>query len=356
MKVLIFTGAFGMGHYSAAKAIKEEILKERPYADIEIIDFLEYLLPKSGKIAYGIFNFMVSKFSFVYNFFNKIVAKRTSVPLKRSVIKKIDLLLNNNIDFVVSTFPACTQYFSEYKKVRNCNIPLYTYITDISVNKEWISEKTDMYFVGSNITKKLLEDKNVDKEKIIVSGIPIRERFKEEKSIEEFKNKKEILIMGGSLGLVPCSISLLKNLSYNKNIKITFIAGKNKKLLERIKIECPDIEAMGYTDKIDEYMKKSDLIITKAGGITLFEAIYSETPLYIIRPFLYQEIGNATFIQDSGIGKVIWTNAIDISEDVTSLMENELLLESMRENIRKQKLELKSVSPLDYYKGVKVCY
>lgn len=358
MKVLIFTGAFGMGHYSAAQAVKEEILKDKPEATVIIIDMIEYIFPKLSKVIYDCFNFMVDKFSLIYNCFNKVVAKRTSVPLKKSVTKKIDLLLkNNDVDLVVSTFPACSQYFSAYKKMRNSNIPLYTYITDISVNEEWISEKTDMYFVGSEITKKSLLCKSVESDKIVISGIPIRQKFKEEKIIGKIKDKKEVLVIGGGLGLIPCSLDFLESLSKDDNVKITFIAGKNKKLLELIKNKYPNIEAIGYTDKVDKYMKKADLIISKSGGITLFEALFSETPLYVIRPFLYQEIGNAKYIQDSCIGKVVWTKGVDIYEDVTSLLNNELLLESMKENILLEKEKLQSASPLNYYYGgLNACY
>ncbi len=357
MKILIFTGAFGMGHNSAAEAIKEEILKEKPDATVIIIDMIEYIFPRLSKLVYDVFNFMVNKFSLIYNLFNKIVAQRASVPLKKSVTKKIDLLLkNNDIDFVVSTFPACSQYFSSYKKMKSCTIPLYTYITDISVNEEWISENTDMYFVGSEATKESLLCKNVESDKIVISGIPVRQSFKEEKIIEKTKHKKEVLIIGGGLGLIPYSIEFLEKLSKDKNVKITFIAGKNKKLLEFVKEEYPSIESIGYTDKVAQYMKRADLIISKSGGITLFEAIFSETPLYIIRPFLYQEIGNAQYIQRSCIGKVIWTKGVDIYEDVTSLLNNELLLGSMKENLLLEKAKLQSASPLNYYGGAQVCY
>ena len=78
MKILIFTGAFGMGHYSATRAIKEEILKENKSCDVVEIDMIKYIFPKTNNLIYGIFNFTVSKFSFIYNFFNKIVAKKAS--------------------------------------------------------------------------------------------------------------------------------------------------------------------------------------------------------------------------------------------------------------------------------------
>ena len=330
MKVLIFTGAFGMGHYSVAKAVKEEILKDNPCATVIIIDMIEYIFPKISKLIYGTFNFMVRKFSFIYNFFNKIISRRTSTPLKKSVIKKLDLLFeDNDIDMIISTFPVCSQYISMYKKMKNYHTPLYTYITDLGVNEEWICEKTDMYFVGSEKTKKFLIDKNLPKEKIIVSGIPVKQDFKEKNVIKQLNKKKEILVMGGGLGLLPCSI----------------------------KKECPKINVLGYTDKISEYMRKSDLIITKAGGITLFEAIFSEIPIYVIKPFLYQEIENAKYIEDTGIGKVIWHNGTDIYEDVTSLIKNELLLEVIKTNMRNEKSKLENVSPLNYYNGGEaLCY
>ena len=219
MKVLIFTGVFGMGHYSVAKAVKEEILKDNPCATVIIIDMIEYIFPKISKLIYGTFNFMVRKFSFIYNFFNKIISRRTSTPLKKSVIKKLDLLFeDNDIDMIISTFPVCSQYISMYKKMKNYHTPLYTYITDLGVNEEWICEKTDMYFVGSEKTKKFLIDKNLPKEKIIVSGIPVKQDFKEKNVIKQLNKKKEILVMGGGLGLVPCSIDLLKKISKEEDL------------------------------------------------------------------------------------------------------------------------------------------
>lgn len=52
MKILILTGKFGMGHYQAAQAIKEE-LENNPKDDIEIIDWIEYLTPGCAKYIYA---------------------------------------------------------------------------------------------------------------------------------------------------------------------------------------------------------------------------------------------------------------------------------------------------------------
>ena len=56
-------------------------------------------------------------------------------------------------------------------------------------------------------------------------------------------------------------------------------------------------------------MKEADLLITKPGGITMFEAIASRTPLFILPPGLAQEKENAAFIETSGIGYVLHESA-----------------------------------------------
>ncbi|WP_460292558.1 hypothetical protein [Clostridium tertium] len=87
-------------------------------------------------------------------------------------------------------------------------------------------------------------------------------------------------------------------------------------------------------------MERSDLLITKPGGISTFEAIYTTTPLYIIKPFLSQEIGNAEFIERMLIGKIAWEDNSNISEDIISLISNERLLEEMKYNMQLLKNEV----------------
>ncbi|WP_407637969.1 glycosyltransferase [Clostridium culturomicium] len=74
------------------------------------------------------------------------------------------------------------------------------------------------------------------------------------------------------------------------------ITGKNKNLFHSLKSKYPSFNTILYTDKVYEYMQSSDILISKASGITVFEALYAEIPLYIINLFLLQEISNARYI------------------------------------------------------------
>lgn len=358
MNILILTGRFGMGHCSAAEALRQEILLKEPEAKVDVVDIIDYMLPGCNNIIYGGFNFMVSKCSGVYNFLNKVSEKCSRAPFKRAFIKKVEELLKTfEPKLIISTLPVCSQYISAYKSMRYCTIPLHTYITDITAHEEWIAQNTDMYFVGSKSTKNILISKGVPAEKIVISGIPVKPAFRNNSVNRKKQSTKEVLIMGGGLGLIPSSEMLLKRLSENKSIHITIITGKNQKLFSKIKKEFPEIEVVGYTSKVYEYMRKANIVITKSGGITTFEAINCQTPLYVIKPFLSQELGNAQYIESLNIGRVLWSENTDAAEDILSLIENKKLLSKMQDNMRKLRTHLDQRSPLSFcrYKGGEMC-
>lgn len=335
MNIIILTGRFGMGHIKAAEAIKEEILKDNQANNVEIIDFMDYMFPAISKYIYKGFNFLVSSCSGLYNSLNKAAGNNGTVPLKVAVTRKIDRLISRyQADAIVVAFPVCSQYISAYKRMRRCNIPLYTYVTDITAHEEWIAPGTDKYFVGDTVTKNTLISKGVLEEKIVVSGIPVRQCFYTGHT-QEKSSQKEILIMGGGLGLIPSSGDFLKSLNDNPKIKVTLIAGRNEKLVREIRAKYDNVEAIGYTEKVDDYMRRADLIVTKAGGITTFEAIASKTPLYVIKPFLEQEFGNAKYIEEHNIGRVLWNKDADETEDILHLIDDDKLLQTMKDNMTK---------------------
>lgn len=335
MRTLILTGKFGLGHIKAAEAVKEQLLMQNENQEIDVVDFVEYMFPNTGRYVYGGFNFLVSKCSGLYNALNKFAGKNTTVPLKHTVANKMEhMIAEYNPDQIIVTLPLCSQYISKYKLSTGCKIPMYTFITDITAHEEWIAEGTDHYFVGDVSTKNTLLSKGVAESKITVSGIPVQKKFyqNEVKSIGE---KKEILIMGGGLGLFSSGDKILNGLAHRNDANVTVITGKNEKLKTELAGKFPQMEIIGFTNQVEEYMKRADLIMTKAGGITTFEAIASNTPLYVVRPFLEQEYGNAKYIEEHNIGRVFWDNnpATDEWEDFMTLMEHPTLLFDMQKNM-----------------------
>ena len=67
MRISILTGKFGMGHMITAKAIKEHIHKCKGEADVEIIDWFDYISPRMAERYYSFFELMVKKGFRLYN-------------------------------------------------------------------------------------------------------------------------------------------------------------------------------------------------------------------------------------------------------------------------------------------------
>lgn len=353
MKILILTGRFGMGHVSAAEAIRQEILLEKERIDVEVIDFFGYIFPKMSRLLYKGFEFLVEKHAGIYNKINHIAARHSDVPLKTYIASRMaDLMLKQRPDLVVVTFPGGAQYVSRYKEMTGWNVELYVYITDLTVHREWFADKADLYFVGSKEVKDEMVGLGIPSTMIKVAGIPVKQTFKinEASRVKGYRRNKEVLIMGGGLGLIEGADRLISSLLAESNINITLIAGNNINLRKEISNKFPQINVVGYTNKVDYYMKMADLLVTKSGGMTTFEAVNCHTPMFILPPFLLQEIGNARFVEKMGIGIVAWNRHDDIGQMIIDLLANDEKIELIKAAMGHTLDFLDPVCPLSAYR------
>ena len=347
MNVLILTGRFGMGHVKCAEAIKEEIKTKYPNSDVTVIDFCDYCFPRASKLIYKGFELCVFKFYDAYIKLAKFSNRLNCVPFKRVIYNHMEkLMCTYSPDLVVADLPMCVQYFSSFKKSHHVKVPFYVYITDITIHKDWISKNVDRYFVGDKVCKRELIDNGIKAENIHVCGIPVSASFT---NMQECSKKtSNVLIMGGGLGLIPCQEKILTALNEEKGVKATIICGKNEELKNEINAKYKNINAIGFTDRVSDYLKEADVIVTKPGGITTFEAIKSRTPLYVFEPTLEQELGNSRFIKRKGLGVVI-SNSEDFSaSDLIEFIQNSDKINRIKENMRVLSERFESSNPVDY--------
>ncbi len=345
MKILILTGKFGMGHYSVSKSLCEQIKSKHPNIEIIIKDVFDYTLPNYSNAIYKAFNVMVNKGSIFYNQVYKITENRKynmRPAFLRYFLPKLNKLINSlQPNIIISTLPFCSQLISRYNVKYNPSLPLITCITDISSHSEWINDNTNFYLVGSNSLKKDLILKGVPENKIFINGIPVKEEFK--KSIVNIPSKERyLLIMGGGLGLLPKSKDFYKQLNDLENVKTTVITGNNAEIYNMLHGKYKNIDVLGYTDEVYKYMQKADLILSKPGGITLFESIFSETPLVAFKPFLQQEINNTNFILNNQIGRVLETSPDKCFDKIKKIIYDDVTLNTLCNNIKNLKKQFDS--------------
>ena len=155
----------------------------------------------------------------------------------------------------------------------------------------------------------------------------------------ETDGKKHILIMGGGLGILPESNEFYEELNDSGHIRVTVITGKNQEIYKKLHGKYENIEVIGYTNKVYRYMQEADVVISKPGGITLFETIHAGTPLLVFEPFLQQEINNTGFIVGRGIGMILEKNPMDCVREISKIVQDDTLLDAMKANVNRLKRE-----------------
>ena len=176
-------------------------------------------------------------------------------------------------------------------------------------------------------------EKGVEPERILVTGIPVKPEFQAPPR-RGGERERRLLIMGGGLGLLPRKDSFYEALDALPGVRTTLITGGNQKLYDRLHGRYGHIEVLGFTDKVYEYMARADLLLSKPGGITLFETITSELPILAWEPFLQQEINNARFITRYQIGRTASKEPEACIEAIKRLLYDDRALERMSRNMR----------------------
>ena len=344
MRIIILTGRFGMGHMNAALAIKQQIDNSHMSDHVEVIDWLDYVSPKIAEKYYRFFNFLVNKGKRFYNTrYRFLENRRTSQkPELCTYFQKCfkRLMDDKKPELIISTLPFCSQIISRVKEETGLYLPLVTCVTDITGHSEWINKNTDFYFVGSQEVKDKFISKGVPSNRIFETGLPVRLGFLQDIPDNGIHRKaRHILIMGGGLGMLPKGTDFYKRLNELPGTVVTVITGKNYALYERLAGRYKNITILGYVHNVYDYMRRADVIITKPGGITTFEAIHSGVPVLALKPSLQQEVYNARYIKNRGIGEVISGDNRQCIEKVIRILDS-YRLENYRSHIKELKNHL----------------
>ncbi len=323
-KILVLSSSFGNGHKVAAEAVFEglQYCFGKDY-DMESIDFLEAsnkFMSTTFRVAYDATSKATPE---IYRWFFEQTDRTWQVKLLNYlsypilITKLEEMLKEKKPDLIISTFPIWDFTIKKVWEKFSKENKYVSIVTDsIRVHKSWLTADIDYIIVSNNDTAKTLTDSGVDMDKIQVLGFPLRMSFYEpvsrtnvEDAFHLSPKKKTILYSigtGGNSADLKSIVYLDKKLD-PKEFQFVVVFGKNKLLYEKFekmkkkKLKC-HYSSIGWTDKMHELMEVSDVIITKAGGAIVMEAIEKELPMIITKVLPGQEEGNLTLLRKYGLG------------------------------------------------------
>jgi processive 1,2-diacylglycerol beta-glucosyltransferase len=345
-RLLVLSASIGAGHVKAGEGLCQAYT-EKFNGEARHVDFLRYASPRFSHWIEEAYYMMTKHTPSVYKLLYQM-ADHPHSPAKKTEIliglkKYRELIREYRPHAIISThfFPAAIVSYM-YPRF---GIPNGVVLTDYVSHHIWVNPNTQRFFVAHEGMVGELEQLGVDESKIRVTGIPIRPVFTQEFDRVELQkkmglnpNRLTLLVMSGGNAIGPLADVLKALGQFSEKFQIIVIAGHNQKSFLQLKQMFEEMEingqVVGFVDNVHEYMAAADLLISKAGGLTVTEAITIGLPMAIIQPTPGQEDGNTTFLTNSGSG-VYLKSIKELVKFIVELLEAPSIIEKMRQNALK---------------------
>lgn len=335
LNILLLTVSIGSGHKRAAQSLAAAFGKLVPDAYIRIIDLLDFF-PSS--IVYSCLQLYFKSlavfpqgYGYIYAWGNKSsVAGQGNRLLSSFLLKRLKQCIFNFVpDVVICTHATAAATIDFWAKQEVLNFYRAGVVTDFVVHRLWLYSSIDDYFVADDkIGKTVCKQNNLPVSKFHAFGIPVAENFSVGRKVINTSMVKHILVMGGGSGLLPM-VDIFKTLStIGYPLQITFITGNNKKLYTILSnlvnnSKQQSVQVLGFVDDVFAVMKNADLLISKAGGMTMSEALCVGLPVLLYRPLPGQERANADFLIEHGVAIEFFNNK-DLTKIIDEIFRIEL--------------------------------
>lgn len=317
--IVFYFSDTGGGHRSAAEAIIEAIGIEYPNrVTTEMVDFFKDYAPLPFNKMPDWYPHMV-KAPYLWEVGYRITDGRLRARAITASMwpyvgrAAINLVKSHPADMVVSVHPlATTVILKAFGRVRP---PFITVVTDwISNHALWYDKRSDLIIVPTEAARSGAIRYGMEPDKVIVAGFPVASRHcvpptsktNLRKKLNWLSDKMTVLVLGGREGMGPLLRTVTAINNSGLDISLIIITGNNIKLRKKLISMSWNIPTTvyGFVHEIPDFMRASDVLITKAGAATIAEALNAGLPMIFHSYIPGQEDGNLEFVINSGAG--IW--------------------------------------------------
>jgi processive 1,2-diacylglycerol beta-glucosyltransferase len=348
MRLAILSCNYGGGHRRAGEAVAAE-WEAHTGGRAELVDYF-------AQFVHPVFD-ALTKFSYIqsvrhapalYGLFYRLTGEVRPDSLVQRAINGLGMdgldryLLRQRPAVVccVHCTPAGTM--SDLRAAGRTTVPCLTVITDYVTHSQWIHPHVDTYCVPSESVGAGLLARGIPGDRIVVSGLPIEAKFVRPLRRETLAARvgivpqvPVILVMAGAYAMLGGVGEVVRVLAhFPRPLQALIVCGYDRRLEDQVRAQTASsphrFQVFGYVDNVEELMEVSDLLITKAGGVTVSEALVKRLPMLIYRPIPGQEEGNTEFLLRHGAALAPKTPAA-LHEALESLLAHPERLAAMQQ-------------------------
>lgn len=352
-KILIISSDTGGGHRSAAAAIVAGVHRfwKGESAVVRVVKAVEESHHITARLV-NLYNWILKNrqhwMKYLYWVINRVRPETREFFHRRCIGFCKDVFERWCPHVVVSVHPLTQHIFARVLKEVNLadKVPLVTVVTDPCYGfwEGWACNDVSLYLVASEEARQQLIDYGVSPDRIKISGMPVHPKFYYPGE-EAAKAAREVL------GLDPEKFTVFVNAGWigggnipeifrelikgELDIQAIFLAGKNDELKAEAEAWAKTakfpVKVIGYSENIEQIMAAANVMISKLGGLTTFEALACRLPIIAdtTTPPMPQEAGTVNLLAKRGAG-VLLERITDIVPTVRSIMSDSVKYAEMR--------------------------
>lgn len=313
-RILILTAAFGEGHNSAARNLALALREAGAEARVEDPCLLGApVTTRTLSKGYRLITTHSPKFWHkVYQHTGDVDFSKQRMPLMRKPESETARLIDEfRPHAIVSTYPLYPYFLDRILRDRTDRPPCYTVVTDsIEINPAWIHAPSDAWIVTDSHTREAMTRQGIDPGRIIETGFPVHPDFSRLTPLSPGSPVEPFDVLYFATAKLPHIRRFSRAiLGASPHTRVTIVLGRNVRLLysraREMKETFPDrVRIKGWTRRVPSLLTSHHLVIGKAGGATVHEAIAACCPMLVHHLVPGQEEGNLDLLRRIGAGEL----------------------------------------------------
>jgi processive 1,2-diacylglycerol beta-glucosyltransferase len=348
MRVLILSASYGSGHNVAARSVAAAL--EAAGASVTVVDhFRDLVHPAFDRASHALYGFILrhapALWGIGYGLGDRMASDSPwAFGVTRLGAGRLVKLLDTTApDAVVSVHATPAVVLSALARAGRRIPPHTTVVTDFVAHSQWIAPRVDRYCVAAEEVKHEFIARGIAPDRVVVTGVPVRAGF--EPPVDQRAARGAlglsadlpvVLAMAGAQGsfgrLTDVARALVRLAVPVQALVVTGhdagLAGEIRRLSAGTAIR-----TLGYVTDMRPLMASANLLVSKAGGMTLAETMVAELPILTYGSLPGQERRNERFASRAGIALVARSRR-DLARTLERALSEPKLLERLREQMR----------------------
>jgi len=310
-RIVVFSASYGGAAHGAAESIAA-YYRERCAETVEVtvVDPLEQFMASVNVLAKFAYQqaseFFPAGHGDLVTLARQMPQNQVITALSTGVLARVgEYLTEHGADLVVSTSPIAAGIAAELSTA--LPFSAVSVVTDYDTRGSWVHPRTALFFVSCREVRDELAVAGTPWDRIIVSGIPVAEKFATDGSGAGLRSYLGIADRFTALLLATASPQVdsddMASQLADAGIQVMAAAGASGRVQRRLMAVSEKtglVRVFGFTEEMPALMRGSDVLVAHAGGIALAESVAVGLPLVILGPVPGRETRNVDALVNNG--------------------------------------------------------